>query len=63
MANNVSATDRKGFDDWEVIKIVLDQNPSLKSRVLQKLREMKKEINLKQAAQAKKTAREPGKKG
>ena len=63
MANNASTNERKGFDDWEVIKIVLDQNPSLKSRVLQKLREMKKEINLKRSAEGKKNTREKEKKG
>ena len=63
MANNASTNERKGFDDWEVIKIVFDQNPSLKSRVLQKLREMKKEINLKRSAEVKKNTREKEKKG
>ncbi|MBI2603123.1 MAG: hypothetical protein HYW48_08705 [Deltaproteobacteria bacterium] len=63
MANNASTNERKGFDDWEVIKIILDQNPSLKSRVLQKLREMKKEINLKRSAEVKKNTREKEKKG
>jgi len=34
--------DRGAKDDWEALKIVLDELPSLKQRVLHKLRELKK---------------------
>ena len=33
--------ERVANDDWEAIKILLDAHPSLKQRVLHKLREMK----------------------
>lgn len=33
--------DRGAKDDWEALKIVLDQTPSLKQRVLYKIRQMR----------------------
>ena len=34
--------DRGAKDDWEALKVVLDELPSLKQRVLHKLRELQK---------------------
>lgn len=36
------AMDRGAKDDWEALKVVLDELPSLKQRVLHKLRELQK---------------------
>lgn len=34
--------DRGAKDDWEAVKLILDENPGLKNRVLFKLRELRK---------------------
>ena len=39
MANNDNSSGAR--DDWEALKIVLDSLPSLKQRVLHKLRELR----------------------
>ena len=40
--------DKYGRDVWQVIKTVLDENPSLKQRVMHKLRELRQRIREKE---------------
>ncbi len=45
--NTEKGHERHAFDSWEVLKIVLDQNPSLKQRVFSKIRELRAEMKRK----------------
>ena len=42
----IKAKERGAKDDWEALKIVLDQNPALKQRVLHKMRDLRKQSTL-----------------